>query len=88
MNEPKHDLERRQMKAVDWIKVLTGPIVSVILFVVLYAIVAPSTSAQELINKHETRLGVVESSIGNMKEALKDVRDKVDKILDILIRRP
>ena len=72
----------------DWLKVLAGPAVSVVLFIVLYAIVAPATSAQELMNKHETRIGVVESSVVNMKESLKDVRDKVDKILDILLRRP
>jgi hypothetical protein len=60
--------------------------VTIIGFVVVYGIINPNASATEKINKHETRISVNETNISTTIKGLSSLNDKVERILDILLK--
>ena len=77
--------DRRKMRPRDWIKVLLGPVLTVVLFVVLYGVIGPRATAQEKLSDHETRIVVLEKGFEDIRAATKETKDIVTKIYNFLV---
>lgn len=78
--------ENGKMSSKTIFSVFVGPLVSVVLFVLLYAVVIPRTTAQEEINENRTRISVVETNVITVIKQIDAMNDKIERILDLLLK--